>query len=71
LKIDLPPEISGGNPAGLLDHLGLNVVQTPTPPDTTWVVSVRQVDLVKAQTLGPPRVAMRRLAGRSRLSLTT
>jgi hypothetical protein len=54
MKIDLPPEISGGNPAWLLDYLGLDVVEAPTPPDTTWVVSVRQVDLVKAQTLHGP-----------------
>ncbi|MEB3980159.1 hypothetical protein OQ968_02650 [Mycobacterium sp. 663a-19] len=54
MKIDLPPDISGGDPAWLLDYLGLNVVQAPTPPDTTWVVSVRQVDLVEAKTLHGP-----------------
>ena len=65
MKIDLPPEISGGDPAWLLDYLGLDVVQAPTPPDTTWVVSVRQVDLVKAQTLHGPAL------NRSRFDVST
>src|SRR5277367_3296864 len=54
MKIDLPPDISGGDPAWLLDYLGLDVVEAPTPPDTTWVVSARQVDMVAAQTLHGP-----------------
>jgi hypothetical protein len=65
MKIELPPDISGGDPAWLLDYLGLNVVQAPTPPDTTWVVSVRQVDLVAAQTLHGPAL------NRSRFDVST
>ena len=65
MKIDLPPDISGGDPAWLLDYLGLDVVQAPTPPDTTWVVSPRQVDLVAAQTLHGPAL------NRSRFDVST
>jgi hypothetical protein len=65
MKIDLPPDISGGDPAWLLDYLGLDVVQAPTPPNTTWVVSPRQVDLVAAQTLHGPAL------NRSRFDVST
>ena len=65
MKIDLPPNISGGDPAWLLDYLGLDVGQAPTPPDTTWVVSARQVDLVTAQTLHGPAL------NRSRFDVST
>lgn len=65
MKLDLPPDISTGNPASLLDYLGLDVVQAPTPPETTWVVSPRRVDLVSAQTLHGPAL------NRSRFGVST
>jgi hypothetical protein len=61
MKIDLPPQMFGGNPAGLIDYCGLFVLNQPTAPDTVWEVSAQPIDLVKAQTLhGPPLKKRRR-----------
>ncbi|WP_078327579.1 hypothetical protein [Mycobacteroides salmoniphilum] len=65
MKIALPSDISGGDPKWLLDYLGLDIVRAPTPPDTTWVVSARDVDLISAQTLHGPALS------RSRFDVST
>lgn len=54
MKVHLPPEIYGGNPAGFLDYVGLVVTQQPTSPSTAWEVSGRVVDLIEVQTLQGP-----------------
>ncbi|MGW0323961.1 hypothetical protein [Nocardia sp. NPDC003183] len=55
MKIDLPPEMYGGNPAGLIEHLGLRVDRRPAGKDSVWEVIVNPIDLVEATTLhGPP-----------------
>lgn len=54
MKIDIPPEMFGNNPAGFIDHLGLVVQQRPTGADTVWEVSAKHTDLVSAQTLHGP-----------------
>jgi hypothetical protein len=54
MKIDVPPEIFGNDPAGFIDHLGLVVQQRTASADTVWEVSAKQNDLVSAQTLHGP-----------------
>lgn len=39
MKIEMPPDIYGGNPAALLEHFGLRIDGKPTAPDTVWEVS--------------------------------
>lgn len=65
MKIDLPPEIFGGNPAGLIEYLGLDIVHRPAAPSTAWEVSATSVDLVEAQTLHGPALK------RSRFDIST
>ncbi|MBF6302803.1 hypothetical protein IU459_35510 [Nocardia amamiensis] len=51
MKIDLPPQLYGGNPAGFLDYLGLRVDRRPSGSTPDWEVSAKPVDLVEAKTL--------------------
>lgn len=36
MKIALPPEMYGGNPAGLIEYLGLTMERRPTNPADVW-----------------------------------
>ncbi|WP_067891760.1 hypothetical protein [Nocardia vaccinii] len=54
MKISVPPQMYGGNPAGLLERLGLRVDRAPSESDTDWEVSAKPIDLIKAQTLHGP-----------------
>lgn len=54
MKIDVPPEMYGNNPAGFIDHLDLVAERCPTGSDTVWEVSAKHTDLVSAQTLHGP-----------------
>jgi hypothetical protein len=54
MKIDLPPEMFGGDPAGLIDYCGLFVVNRPTGSDTAWEVSTKPTSLVESQVLHGP-----------------
>lgn len=54
MKIDLPPDIYGGNPAGFIDYCGLAIKRPPTGSDTVWEVSARPATLVTSQVLCGP-----------------
>lgn len=54
MKIDVPPQMYGGNPAGLLEHFGLQVDSGPSKSGTEWEISLDRFDLIKAQTLHGP-----------------
>jgi hypothetical protein len=54
MKIDLPPQMYGGDPAGLIDYCGLIVVKGPTGSDTVWEVAARPADLVVSHVLHGP-----------------
>lgn len=65
MKINVPPEIFGGNPAGLMDRLGLHVDRAPSSSDELWEVSANPTDLIDAKTLHGPGLK------RSRFDLCT
>jgi hypothetical protein len=54
VKIDVPAEMFGGNPAGLIEHCGLSVVNGPMGSDTVWEVAATRTDLVESQVLHGP-----------------
>ncbi len=41
VKIDLPAQMYGSNPAGLNEFIGLNIRHRPAASDTVWEVSAR------------------------------
>ena len=47
MKIDLPPQMYGSNPAGLIEYLGLDIRHRPTGSDTVWEVAARSTALVE------------------------
>jgi hypothetical protein len=54
MKIDVPPEMFGANPAGLIHFSGLYIGSRPTGSDTVWEVSAGRTDLVNSQVLHGP-----------------
>lgn len=54
MKIDLPAEMFGGDPAGFIEYLGLRIDSRPEPAGTVWEVSVPPVTLVDERTLHGP-----------------
>lgn len=54
MKIDVPSEMYGNDPAGFIDHIGVVVRRRPIVSDTVWEVSAKHTDLVSAQTLYGP-----------------
>ena len=60
MKIDLPPQMYGSNPAGLIEYLGLNIQHRPAASETVCEVSARSTALVEAQTLHGPALKRRR-----------
>jgi hypothetical protein len=65
VKFDLPPEMFGGNPAGLIDHLGLVINERPDSGQTIWDVSAKSTALVESQVLHGPALK------RSRFDVST
>jgi len=54
MKFDVPPEMFGGNPAGLIDYCGLHIGSRPTGSGTAWEVFAGPTDLVESQVLDGP-----------------
>lgn len=54
MKIALPPEMYGGDPASLIEDLGLELHRRPTAPYEEWEVSLEPIDLVECKTLSGP-----------------
>ncbi len=54
MKIELPPQIYGGDPDGFLEYFGLRVDRRPSGSATDWEVSAKPVDLVDVKTLHGP-----------------
>lgn len=65
MKLHLPPDISGGNPTQLIEHLGMRVDRPAHSPDTLWEVSAPTRTLVATQTLYGPALS------RSRFDVST
>lgn len=60
VKITLPPELYGGQPADMIEHFGLQVDQPPSSGNTDWEVSAQKFDLVTAQVLHGPALSRSR-----------
>lgn len=60
VKISLPPDLYGGDPAGLLNHLGLVVDRKPAFEGGMWTVSASGVQLVQSQVLHGPALSRSR-----------
>jgi len=58
VKIILPPEIFDGNPAGLIEFLGLRANGRPSASDNLWLASAQSTRLIESQVLHGP--ALRR-----------
>ncbi|WP_143536524.1 hypothetical protein [Rhodococcus sp. 05-2254-6] len=65
MKISLPSQMFGGQPAGLLSHFGLQIEKRPTPGQDTWQVSGKPMTLIKSQVLHGPALT------RSRFDVST
>ncbi|MGU3438422.1 hypothetical protein ACNHUS_36105 [Actinomycetes bacterium M1A6_2h] len=60
MRIDFPPEMFGGRPAGLLDHFGLDVEQRPDPGSNTWHVSSRPLAVLTSKVVHGPALSRSR-----------
>ncbi|MEU1956810.1 hypothetical protein [Nocardia rhamnosiphila] len=60
MKIEIPPQLFGGNPAGLLEYLGLCIDHQPSESAPSWEVSGQSVTLVEAKTLHGPALSRSR-----------
>ncbi|WP_162625415.1 hypothetical protein [Mycolicibacterium llatzerense] len=65
MKIDVPAQMFGGDPAGFIAHLGLRITGRPSPSETVWDVAAPAATLVSGQTLHGPALK------RSRFDVST